>query len=360
MISFVIRHLLESTFFCALLVLLAFSIRQGATGRYAVWLIAISKFAVPSILLAATGARAAQFWPATSWLSSWATAISTALTALLGLLPLSSIESSDSSASRILLLIWVLGAVAMLGIWCFRLLKTQRCLALPTTQERAAMNRALNVLRVHAPIRLRSSDSGAGPALQGLWHTTVVVPTGLSHRLTPSEFEAVLVHELAHARRFDNPAAVFVHLLVCIFWFHPLLWLVENRLSVERERACDELVIAAGRAPRIYASSIAKVCAFHLFQAPLGVSAMTGSDLKHRLELILASPLSKPLSYCPPLLIAGLAALAALVPMAGGYCRQCVSTVQAPAIRTNPCKSSPASNSGSSQEHARFNRACSK
>jgi hypothetical protein len=41
--------------------------------------------------------------------------------------------------------------------------------------------------------------------------------------------------------------------MVCVFWFHPLLWLVE------REHACDELVIACGTQPQVYAAGILKI-----------------------------------------------------------------------------------------------------
>jgi len=69
MISFVFRHLLESTLFCLLLSLLACTLRTSATARYAVWLMAVAKFAIPSVLLAKTGAEIAFLWPAAGWLS---------------------------------------------------------------------------------------------------------------------------------------------------------------------------------------------------------------------------------------------------------------------------------------------------
>ncbi len=339
--TFVIRHLFESTLFCVLLSALAFSLRKGATARYAVWLLAISKFAVPSILLASTGVRIAQFWPAASWLSSWVNPVSAALTALLNMLPLR-IESSNPTASRALLLGWAVGTAVMVGIWFFRLRRINHRLTPPMIEEQAAMNSALRRIRVHAPVQLRSSESATGPALHGLWRATLIIPKGLSQKLTASEFEAVLLHELVHSRRLDNLTAVFVHVLLCVFWFHPLLWLIEGRLNVERERACDELVIVTGVTPRIYASSIVKVCQFHLFESTAGVSNMTSSDLKHRLELILACQFSTHLSYCPRLLMAGLAGLITFVPIAGGYCQQCVSTDQrslTPVIRAERCPS---------------------
>ena len=55
MSSFLIRHLLESTFFCLLLSGIACCLRRGATARYAVLLMGIGKFAIPTVVLASTG-----------------------------------------------------------------------------------------------------------------------------------------------------------------------------------------------------------------------------------------------------------------------------------------------------------------
>jgi beta-lactamase regulating signal transducer with metallopeptidase domain len=180
------------------------------------------------------------------------------------------------------------------------------------------MNRALTSLGIHPAMPLRTSHALTGPALRGILRPIVIVPAGLSQKLTNAEFEAVLLHELAHAVRFDNLAAVFVHSLVCVFWFHPLLWMVERRLNLEREHVCDEVVLACGTPSQTYAASILKVCKIHLFDAVSGVSAATGSCIKLRLDHILEDRHSTRLSYVPKLLIASLAILMTTVPIAGG------------------------------------------
>ena len=41
-----------------------------------------------------------------------------------------------------------------------------------------------------------------------------------------------------------------------IFFFHPAVWFIESRLSLEREMACDDAVLAANFSPRAYAESL--------------------------------------------------------------------------------------------------------
>jgi beta-lactamase regulating signal transducer with metallopeptidase domain len=326
MISFLFRHLFESTLFCLLLSLLASTLRASATARHAVWLMAVAKFAIPSVLLAKTGAEIAFFWPAADWLSSLANEVSAVLLAIFGMLP--------TGAATAVLAIWAIGTVSMFTTWFARLRDRTHGSTLPSERELAALASARALLPVRVSVRLRISVNAIEPALRSIWRPTITVPAGLSQTLSEKEFEAVLLHELAHARRWDNLTAVFVHILVCLFWFHPLLWLVEKRLIVERERACDELVVACGMRPQVYAASILKVCQFHLLGQAAGISAMTGADLWQRLELILSQRISVRQLSVPRLLVAALAALMTLVPIAGGYCQQCVSNGQKPPVQS--------------------------
>jgi beta-lactamase regulating signal transducer with metallopeptidase domain len=322
MISFLLRHLLESTFFCLLLGGVACCLRKSATARCAVLLMGVAKFAIPTVVLAKTGESLAAFWPAASWLSVATYKISVWLATIQNWFP--------TGHGRVLLGSWALGTGAMATIWLFRLRGNGSFFLLPTEREQEALVRARRLLRVRGDVRLRFTDEASAPALLGIWRPTITAPLGLIERLTAAEFDGVLLHELAHARRFDNLTGAFVHLLVCLFWFHPLLWLVERRLLVERERACDETVMSCGVKAQAYAAGILKVCQFQIFDPAPGVSAMTGADLKGRLELILDKPKAAGPLYVPWLLVASLTVFMTLVPVAGGYCEQCA---YAPTVR---------------------------
>lgn len=76
------------------------------------------------------------------------------------------------------------------------------------------------------------------------------------------QVEAILAHELCHVRRRDNLAVALQMVVEALFWFHPLVWWLEQRLVDERERACDEEVIRLGSEPQSYAESILKTCEF--------------------------------------------------------------------------------------------------
>ncbi len=336
MIPLLSRHLFESSLFCILVGGLACCLRRhAAAARHVVWLVGISKFAIPTLLLAATGARIAYILPAASWASSLAIKSSALLSGIFGFLPSSAMASELTAGRRVILFIWALGTAAMVLTWFIQLMKRRAGLTLPADAERETLERAKRRLGGVLSVRLRCSAAATEPALLGIFRSTVTIPQGLASRLSASELESVFVHELAHARRRDNLAASFVHALVCIFWFHPLLWFVEKRLVAEREHACDEMVISSGTAPRVYVTGILKVCRFHLFESVAGVSAIAGSDLKVRLDLILSGQARRPIPYPARLLLAALALFMTVLPVASGYCEQCVFNGQS-TLRKSP------------------------
>jgi len=329
------RHLVGSTLLCFLLGGLACCFRrQRAATRHAAWLIGISKFAIPSALFAATGAQLAFFLPASSWFSSLVLKLSALLAAVFPIFPVS-FTRVDMPAMRIALIaIWALGTAVLFLNWRKRLRVAYAFLEIPWDDQQQALNRASKRLGLSTPVPLRLSDNALEPSLIGFLHPTITIPKDLSNGLTRTELETVLLHELAHAIRRDNLAAAFVHFLVCIFWFHPLLWLVERRLVTERERACDQMVIASGVAPQVYIAGILKVCKFHLLEPVAGVSGIASSDLRRRLDLILSVRPDRPLPYSPRLLLAALALVMALLPIANGYCEQCVSNGRSAVLHT--------------------------
>jgi bla regulator protein BlaR1 len=119
--------------------------------------------------------------------------------------------------------------------------------------------------------------------------------------------EAIITHELCHVRRRDNLTAA-VHMLVeAVFWFHPLVWWVGARLVDERERACDEEVLARGSDPQIYAEGILKVCEFYLESPLVCAAGVTGSNLKKRIEVIMVHHIASKLNAGKKLLLAVMA-----------------------------------------------------
>jgi uncharacterized protein (TIGR03435 family) len=107
-------------------------------------------------------------------------------------------------------------------------------------------------------------------------------------------------------------------LVEAVFWFYPLVWWLGARLLEERERACDEEVLALGSDRQVYAESILKVCEFCLSSPLVCVSGVTGADLKRRMVHIMSDRILHKLNFARKLLLTTAAFLAIAVPVSFG------------------------------------------
>src|SRR6185437_16680078 len=121
-----------------------------------------------------------------------------------------------------------------------------------------------------------------------------------------------------HLERRDNLLAAIHMLVEALFWFYPLVWWLGTRLEDERERACDEAVLARGAEPLAYAESILKVCKFYL-RSPLPcVAGVSGADLKERMQRIMRNRSILRLGGIKKVLLASAAIAVLAVPLALG------------------------------------------
>jgi beta-lactamase regulating signal transducer with metallopeptidase domain len=117
------------------------------------------------------------------------------------------------------------------------------------------------------------------PAVSGIFYPCILLPIGMDRLLNQREFDAVLLHELAHARRRDNLIRVLYELSLCAVWFHPLLWLAGARMALYRELSCDETVIQRAHGTDLV-SALAKLA---VPERALSLQATASSHLSHRL-----------------------------------------------------------------------------
>jgi beta-lactamase regulating signal transducer with metallopeptidase domain len=106
-------------------------------------------------------------------------------------------------------------------------------------------------------VALCTSDRVHVPTAIGLIKPAVVLPRWVLQELSAGELNQILLHELAHLRRWDDWTNLAQKIVKAIFFFHPAVWWIERRVSLEREMACDEAVLAETASPRAYAECLA-------------------------------------------------------------------------------------------------------
>jgi beta-lactamase regulating signal transducer with metallopeptidase domain len=132
------------------------------------------------------------------------------------------------------------------------------------------------------PVRFTPVQSG--PMVDGVLRQHISLPDGIDRLLTRSELDAVLLHEVVHARRRDNLIWLIHEVGLCLLWFHPLVWITGPRMALYRELSCDESVIERARGGDLLAA-LAKP-ANH--EGGLLLQASASSFVAHRLERLAA------------------------------------------------------------------------
>ena len=296
--ALLLDHLWQSSIFAggAGLVTLALH-RNSAHVRFWLWFAASVKFLVPFAALTAlsTYFLAAVVPPLSAptvmEMQPWAQPF-TAPTPVLATPGLSTVSTTAHlDLASVLIVLWAAGFIAIAIRWLARWSRVQMLLLEAVDLE------------IKAPLPVKLSTSRLEPGLVGILRPVILLPLGIEQLLSPIELSAVLAHELYHWRRRDNLLAVIHMLVEALYWFFPLVWWLGARLNAERERACDEGVLASGNDPQIYAEGILKVCRAYL-QSPLAcVAGVSGADLKKRLERIVAERLCIPLHGAKKLML---------------------------------------------------------
>ena len=149
---------------------------------------------------------------------------------------------------QVLATVWAMGAVLLglrIGWATWRVSRTLRKLHLV---DDAAVHDVLRAtaaeLRVRRLPLLLAGDGLFSPALVGFVRPKLLVPRDLLETFDPAELRLIFLHELAHLKRRDVAINWAATVLTVLHWLNPIAWLVVWRLRLERELACDELVMS--------------------------------------------------------------------------------------------------------------------
>ncbi len=342
-----LNHLWQSTLFACAAALLTLAFRDNSAGvRFKIWVAASLKFLIPFPLLVLIGGQlhwsapnataatphgsllVSQFLqPASSMkldfgsMLSGTTAPTVAVsgaisTASNAVTTVSGTTASTPTVSDTLwlhgapstwaLLIWSIGCAVLVARWLLQWLKLHTIAAIAVP------------LDIEAPVPVRETATTLEPGVWGIFRPILLLPRGITARLTPDELDSMLEHELCHWWRKDNLTAALHMWVEVLFWFHPLVWWLGSRLVIERERACDEQVIQSGIDRQVYAKGILKVCQLYVEPPLLCAAGVSGGTLRQRIEDIMTHQAVAKLHLAKQCFLSAAALAAVAAPVAIG------------------------------------------
>ena len=128
------------------------------------------------------------------------------------------------------------------------------------------------------------------PTAIGFSRPAIVIPAWLIEDASPAELEHVLLHEVAHLRRHDDWTNLAQKTVKAIFFFHPFVWWIERKLTLDREIACDDAVLAQTASPTAYAECLTHIAEKSFIRRQIALAQAAVSrvrQLSFRLEQIL-------------------------------------------------------------------------
>jgi HEAT repeat protein/beta-lactamase regulating signal transducer with metallopeptidase domain len=192
------------------------------------------------------------------------------------------------SAASVLLAIWAGGAAIVIGRlllgiaavqWMTR--RTGRVVDAPWLRLAVALASDLGITR---RVTFLESRRATMPMAFGILEPAVLMPADAA-RWPIERLRIVLLHELAHVKRRDCLTHAIAQVACAVYWFNPLAWIAARHIRTERERACDDLVLAAGTNGPDYAEELLEIA--RVMRAGRFPALMTGATLAmaHRTQL---------------------------------------------------------------------------
>jgi len=204
---------------------------------------------------------------------------------------------------RILHLVWLAGAAVLAVYVCannfilLRIIRRER----PLTDQKILdlLEDCKTEMGVRTILGVVSTDKVKSASLFGFIRPRLLLPRELIESLSRQELRYVFLHELAHLKRHDIYLGWLTSILQVLHWFNPFVWLAFYKMRVDRELACDALVLA-----RLTSGGLARtrpdesknygrtiVSLLERFSQPRRLPAMAGiletkTQLKRRITMI--------------------------------------------------------------------------
>ncbi|MCJ0742521.1 M56 family metallopeptidase [Pedobacter montanisoli] len=148
--------------------------------------------------------------------------------------------------------------IILKGYLGLKSLKKAENFAVPSAWQNAFEN-TVEQLNIRKKVTFYLSPKVNVPLVIGFFKPVVLFPVALATQLDIQQVEAILIHELSHIRRNDYLINLMKVMVETLLFFNPFVWLTSRFIQIEREHACDDLVVNFTNTPVTYAHALLKL-----------------------------------------------------------------------------------------------------
>jgi len=209
-----------------------------------------------------------------------------------------------------LVVCWLIGTGLLMlrfaGAWIYTEYLRSKASIVMDKEWRTRFGTLTAKMNISQSVEFRQTTKILTPMVIGAFRPAVLIPFGLLTGFSTSQIEAILAHELAHIRRNDYLVNLLQSLIEVVFFFHPALWWISERVRTEREHCCDDIALTICGDKMVLANALVKVAEWQ--SAPELAMAFASKKplLLNRIRRVLgvATKPSRPFANVPAMFLA--------------------------------------------------------
>ena len=245
---------------------------------------------------------------------------------------------------KLLFGLWITGALFFLARWRLNAMRLAALVRRATVLTDSGWNAQVRAVcaeqQIDRHVALLVSDEIEVPITTGILFPRIVLSPDYPE-WSPTRRSAILNHELAHIKRLDAFTQALANLAASVYWFHPLVWLTVRAMRAERERACDDHVLAAGTKASDYAHELLDIVSgLREPELAAALAMARKSQLEGRVLAVLNPALPRGSVSRPAALALGILTLCIVLPLSA---MRPASQSSTPTAKNGKAKPSPAS-----------------
>ena len=192
-------------------------------------------------------------------------------------------------------------------------------IAVDNTEWQTLLHNTGHTLGLRRTVTLLQGGENVMPVTWG-WQRPIILLPREATDWPLQRRRLVLLHELAHVKRWDCLTQMIARIICVLFWVNPLIWLAARRMCVERERASDDLVLQSDCKASVYATELLTIArTFRPARFASGIAMARSAQLKGRIAAMVDPGRARRLR--PRAVAAVIGIMGALVVCLGGTTR---------------------------------------
>ena len=188
-------------------------------------------------------------------------------------------------------IIWMFGVLLIIvyriyGYSKIRSLIRQAHLLVETSWE-TKIKEMMQKIGIKKKITFLQSRGIDSPAVIGFLKPILLIPVSFFMGVESICMEAILLHELAHIKRYDYLVNIIQLIVETLGFFHPAVWWISRQIRRERENCCDDFAVEILGDKLIFAKALVQL--EEMRQHTVLVTAANGSNLSNRISRLLGN-----------------------------------------------------------------------